>query len=362
MKISNLTPHWVGNPNKKGTGHLLHFQAMGKYPQSMHIPNLDSLCNLNFPRINAKIKNGNFKPDRELNWQNYEDAILNNNHSANRIALFVSMPLLKTLITYALDRSSLHTANTIRHYLNHLIIELKHMGSLIHPIRMVTYLHWQCDLPKLLTPAQMTELMFMLDKHFNLAPPNERSFAIELSDTPINESTIALLKGLGFNEVCINANHCSEINVSRLVHPVKLFRNYNFLSVNFRLHINTNAAPTALQNHILELLKLKPDTLYLVDEQGAVSFDNKKSTHKMAKVTAALTSHLKKLGYQKINDVNYSIKKEDINQNFIDIIGMGLGSTSLIDNTFVQNHSQLHQYFDAIQSGYLPIAFGGYVT
>ncbi len=336
-------------------------------PMLRHVSNSDWLFCINSFKYSSPSHPGILKEDRDFKPSSFKDIILNNNKNTHEIALSISMPLLNTLIdpTNCNKKDTVYANNAIRSYLDHLIQEISTLSQLIPQNRKVTYLHWQGDLTHLLTPAQMTELMFMLNKYFRLDTEESRRFVIEFDDIPEDDSNIALLKGLGFNRVCLGTNSTFNEQVKHLNIPMRMFRDYDFKAINLRVLLKRKVGCLALRNHLKNLIELNPDTLYLIDEderQRVLQDKHLPCELKQENCRDCLAEMLLDAGYERVNHVKYSRTKKEPSYKIEDIIGLGLGAISLIENTFSQNHNQLDNYYSAIESSALPIATCGYIS
>jgi len=335
-----------------------HYNSMLK-----HIPNTDWLYCINSFRYTTPTHPGVLKVDRSFTPRNYQDAILNNNRGSNELALSVSMPLLDTLVEHSSGKAYHHKQNAVRQYLDHLTQEAIAVSRLIPANRKVTYLHWQGDLPYLLTPAQMTELMFILNKYFEFEPEEKGRFVIEFVEPPKGDNDIALIRGLGFNRICLGTQSTLITYPTDLLRShINLFRSYKFKAINLRFMLKSNMECLELKNHLDELIQMEPDTIYLVDEDEKHRMIDKSSSCNQEMIChSSLANQLIEAGYTQINHVKYSRDPHEPNYKVRDIIGLGLGAVSMVDNIFVQNHTQLDKYYSTLGSEKSPVNLGGYI-
>jgi oxygen-independent coproporphyrinogen-3 oxidase len=82
-------------------------------------------------------------------------------------------------------------------------VEIQLQSQLVGSSRHVTQMHCGGDTPNHLDNAEITELMHMLASPLHLLDKGYREYSIEVDPRTIDNDTIALLKGLGFNRVSL---------------------------------------------------------------------------------------------------------------------------------------------------------------
>ncbi len=330
-------------------------------------------------RYDSPDKPGLFVEDREFSLNNYQDIITNNNRNNSEIALSLSMPLQNTLCSHPLkpshtqssaikNSSTQNNVSPVRNYIDHLLSEIKLVSTLIPKTRTVNYIHWQGDIAQLLSPAEMTEIMYSLNKAFTLQSEQQGTYVIELEKVPADDSIIALIKGLGFGHICLGTQNRNKepIDFKFLSRQVSIFKQYGFKTVNVRFLIDKHESCDQLSKKLDGLIAINPDTIYLIDENEHHSvlsgIEAESNEHKRAcKCHNTFEKKLTQSGYQKLNHVKFS--KDRIASKGIsgDLIGLGLGATSLIENAFIHNVDQLDQYYQKLELKQLPFSYGGYI-
>ena len=88
-------------------------------------------------------------------------------------------------------------------YLDALHREIAMQAELYDRARPVRQLHWGGGTPTFLNEAQMTTLMDITRRHFNLAADDESEFGIELDPREVRPETLATLREIGFNRASL---------------------------------------------------------------------------------------------------------------------------------------------------------------
>ena len=374
----------MGSPFKKVIPMVANHRAIkdtlgvNSYPTSRTMRQIFShkdwlFCTNSF-RYDSPDKPGLFVEDREFSLKSYQDIITNNNRNNSEIALSLSMPLQNTLCSHpsqsnhTQSKISQNNASPVRSYIDHLLCEIKLVSELIPKTRSVNYIHWQGDIAQLLSPAEMTEIMYSLNKAFTLQSEQQGTYVIELEKVPADDAIIALIKGLGFSHICLGTQNRNKepIDFSFLSKQVSIFKQYGFKTVNVRFLIGKHENCNQLSKKLDGLIAIKPDTIYLIDEdehQSVLSgIETESVEHKiLCDCHNKLEQKLIQSGYQKLNHVKFS-KDSTVSKGVSgDLIGLGLGATSLIENAFTHNVDQLDQYYQKLEQNQLPFSYGGYI-
>ncbi|WP_250655084.1 hypothetical protein [Alkalimarinus coralli] len=317
-------------------------------------------------RYDSPDKPGLFVEDRGFSLQSYTDIITNSNRTNSELALSLSMPLQNTLCSFPKQNNSTTSKITpVRNYIDHLLHEVRLLSDLIPRTRRINYIHWQGEIAQLLSPAEMTEIMYSLNKAFTLQNEQEGTYVIELEKVPADDAIIALIKGLGFNHICLGTQNRDQgpIDFDFLADQVKIFKQYGFKTVNVRFLTRQHESCEQLSEKLEGLIGIDPDTIYLIDEEERQSV----LSGVEAEETTTCDCHkefenrLIEAGFQKLNHVKFS-RDNSVSKGISgDLVGIGLGATSLIENSFSHNVDQLDQYYQKLQSGQLPFGYGGYI-
>src|SRR5690606_28862641 len=88
-------------------------------------------------------------------------------------------------------------------YLERLNSEIARQASLYNQDREVTQLHFGGGTPTFLTDQQFTNLLAAINANFTLAPKERREFSIEIDPRAVRDTTIPLLRELGFDRISL---------------------------------------------------------------------------------------------------------------------------------------------------------------
>ena len=131
----------------------------------------------------------------------YIDYLAQRNNPANSnppLSIYVHLPFCESLC-YFCGCNKIVTKDRVRttEYLRYLAKEMALVARHIGPDRRTAQLHFGGGTPTFLTPDELGELMAMLRGHFNFLPDAE--LGIEIDPRTVNDDTMAMLAGLGFN-------------------------------------------------------------------------------------------------------------------------------------------------------------------
>ena len=316
-------------------------------------------------RYDSPDRPGLFVEDRGFSLKSYTDVITNSNRTNSELALSLSMPLQNTLCSYPNPKSNISNSSPVRNYIDYLLKEIRLVSELIPDNRSINYIHWQGEIAQLLTPAEMTEIMYSLNKAFNLQDEREGTYVIELERVPADDSIIALIKGLGFNHICLGTQNRDQapIDFAFLAEQVKIFKQYGFKTVNVRFLTGKHESCKELSEKLEGLIAINPDTIYLIDEEERESVLSGVEAEDATQCNChqEFEDRLIQANFKKLNHVKFS-RDSSVSKGISgDLIGIGLGATSLIENSFSHNVDQLDQYYQKLEINQLPFGYGGYI-
>lgn len=317
------------------------------------------LYTVNVLRTRGKFGRFHFLEERDFSGTAYLDLIFNSHHDTPPLGISIFMPLEDTLCTMRSSHADASSPSPIRNYLNYLKQEITLIGKITPKEREVSYLYLHRGLFKALSASEITELIYHLNKSFKLSKDKRRQFVIELEELPA-EDDVALLNGLGINQVSLGNStvEWTPSTLDMLKNKIQLLKRYQFDSNSIRFIFN-NEAPSLSEKRLNMLLTLQPECIYAVDNN---LIDPVLSRHFNANNTLpdSLGSILENGHYHLQNRVEYCLEPDHANIPG-DIIGIGLGATSLIGRHFAHNHDQLDQYYVKLGENELPFYFGGVV-
>ncbi|BFM15208.1 hypothetical protein R50073_13910 [Maricurvus nonylphenolicus] len=212
-----------------------------------------------------------------------------------------------------------------------------------------------------LETAGITELVYHLGRCFRLAHAGAHHFRAHLTLDQARETTIALLKGLGFNQLFLHIDENTPGNIEQLNTALSLSQRYQYTNTALKCHYlspttetllnHAQQAPQAIQH--IELEALAEDTEQ--HQRFFALFDQLRSAHyrvlgndcfvdpKHPLARAQMNNHLRltPLGY---NTVNVS-----------DICGLGLGNITREGRHFYRNTEAFETYRDRLSADRSPV-------
>jgi oxygen-independent coproporphyrinogen-3 oxidase len=180
-----------------------------------------------------------FELQRYINWQGRRE-----NH-ADPLSIYVHVPFCHDICYYcACNKVVTRKEGVASTYLAHLTRELQRQSEIVGHERPVTQMHWGGGTPTYLDDGEITELMHSLARHFRLLDKGYREYSIEIDPRTVSSSTIALLKGVGFNRISLGIQDF-DAQVQKAVNRVQSYgmvadlveavRSYGFKSLSFDL-------------------------------------------------------------------------------------------------------------------------------
>lgn len=267
------------------------------------------------------------------------------------IALYLKLP--------ACDRGSRYLDATCR--------EMQKLAPL-HGHRRVRQLHWAGGVPSYLEPAELTQLMYNLASCFELDRCKTRDYSIEVDPCRIDESSIALLKGLGFNRISIGIGD-SDPQIPRAVgRAVAAIRDYDFDSLNFDFMYGSPQRSRQRFDATLDaLIGLSPDRITCYCDGFRPDRPFGLINHTSERLGQAGYEHIGMDHFARYDDELCTAAREGkLQRNFQgysrslaqDLIGIGASSISQIGNCHSQNEGDPDRYAQRLEAGLLPVVRG----
>jgi hypothetical protein len=305
-----------------------------------------------------------FATDRAFTLKSCMDAIVNHLHCHEDIALNIVAPELglpvaevPTSLHCLKDAMQGNTAQS-RKYLDNLLAETRLLSQLVPKSRVVNYLHVNNTISNLFSPAELTELMFNLSRQFSLRHDGTGRYVIELYPSQCSDSKIALYKGLGFNHICIDLtqNDSQQVPAEQVTEDILLMREYEFESVHTRVHL-VGTQKSAYQAYLSNLIKAGPDSICIFDEHAD------QAPLPLTTLPPLTWEHdcLIEGGYTQVSCRRYVRQDYEDIWHIHDLLSVGLGGTSFIDNMFTHSADHIGPYYESLAAGKLPFCSGGYI-
>ncbi|MEE4110672.1 MAG: oxygen-independent coproporphyrinogen III oxidase, partial [Halieaceae bacterium] len=330
-----------------------------------------------------------FDVQRYLNWQVFKE------RHADPLSIYVHLPFCHDICYYcACNKVVTRREGVARRYLDHLSRELALQSEIVGAERPVTQLHWGGGTPTFLDDGEITELMHGLASHFRLLDKGYREYSIEIDPRTVSPSTIALLKGVGFNRISLGVQDFDE-QVQRAVNRIQPFeqvadlveavRAHGFRSLSFDLIYGLPYQDhRSMAETLRKVISLRPDRIACYNYAHLPErFKSQRSIDRLTlpepeeKLLLAqmISATLQDAGYRFIGMDHYVLPEDELargqgegrlQRNFQgyslqiaeDLLGLGVSSISQIGDFYLQNERSLDAYYELIDEGRMPITRG----
>ncbi len=335
-----------------------------------------------------------FPVDQYLAWQARDG-----DHKRAPLSLYLHLPFCNDICYYcACNKIVTREKGVARQYLDRLQKEIVQQSQLVGKQRPITQMHWGGGTPTYLDNAEITELMHMLASHFRLLDKDYREYSIEIDPRTVETSTIALLKGVGFNRISLGIQDFDplvQLAVNR-VQPYEMvaslvdnIRSHNFRSLSFDLIYGLpNQDRFTMQETLRKVISLRPDRIACYNYAHLPQrFSSQRAIDRLALPEPAeklllqqmISQTLRDAGYLYIGMDHYVLPEDELavalqegrlQRNFQgyslhmadDLLGLGVSSISQMGDFYLQNASDLQQYYSLIDAGEKPSNRGCKVT
>ena len=330
-----------------------------------------------------------FELQRYLNWQQRQE------RHHDPLSLYVHVPFCHDICYYcACNKVVTRREGVARRYLDHLSSELAMQSELVGNQRPVTQMHWGGGTPTYLDDGEITELMHALASHFRLLDKGYREYSIEIDPRTVSASTIALLKGVGFNRISLGIQDFDDavqqaINrvqpYDQVADLVEAVRAHGFRSLSFDLIYGLpHQNHVSMAETLRKVVSLRPDRIACYNYAHLPErFKSQRSIDRLTlpepeeKLLLAqmISATLQDAGYRYIGMDHYVLPSDDLamaqgegrlQRNFQgysvqiaeDLLGLGVSSISQIGDFYLQNARDLDSYYALVAEGRLPTTRG----
>ena len=325
----------------------------------------------------------------------YRACALATNQGASPLSLYFHIPFCDTLCFYcACNKVGTKNRAHALPYLAHLHQEIAMQGALFDRSRSVDQLHWGGGTPTFISHEQMQRLMQVTREHFNLRDDDSGEYSIEIDPREVENDTIALLRGIGFNRMSLGVqdfDHKVQEAVNRIQTEEQTFavldqaRRQGFKSISVDLIYGLPFQTVeSFGKTVDRIISADPDRLSvfnyahlpeLFKPQRRINAEDLPSPTEKLDILQSTIERLIAAGYVYIG-MDHFAKPEDelaiaqrqgnLYRNFqgysthadCDLVAMGVTSISKVGNTYSQNVKQLDQYYRIIDDGHLPVFRG----
>ena len=313
------------------------------------------------------------------------------------LSLYIHLPFCNTVCFYCACNKVI-TANRQRAapYLKDLFKEINMQGPLFDDDRKVNQMHWGGGTPTFISHDQMSELMTMIRKNFNLHDDDSGEYSIEIDPREIKPETISILRVLGFNRMSIGVQDFDPA-VQKAVNRNQTYEQTSFVFDEAKKHgfksINVDLiyglprqTVPSFTDTINKIVEMSPDRIaiynyahlpHLFKTQRQINEEELPAPQEKLEILDQAIETLGNAGYVYIGmdhfakpDDELAIAQRNCNlyRNFqgystnadCDVIGMGVTAISKIANSYSQNFRSLDEYHNSIEKGQIPV-FRGYL-
>jgi len=323
----------------------------------------------------------------------YRQAIQASNYRHTPLSLYFHLPFCQTACYFC--GCNVVVSNNKRiaeNYLDFLAKEIEMTSNLIDSRRKVLQLHWGGGTPNYLSLEQVDLLWENINRHFDI--DSKAEISIEVNPRYIDRNYIFFLKSLGFNRISFGIqdfNPQVQEAVNRVQPEKMLFeamewiKDAGFESVNVDLIYGLPFQTLqTFEDTIAKTIKLDPDRIAVFNFAYVPWMKPvQKNIPEAALPKAQEKLEIWQMTIQEITDNGYVFigmdhfakpndelaiaqQQKSLKRNFqgyttkpeIDLFGFGATSISMLEDTLAQNHKTLKEYYQAIETGCLPVSQG----
>ena len=309
------------------------------------------------------------------------------------LSLYVHIPFCESLCYYCacnkiITKHHERSAPYLRYLSKEADLHVQHIGA----GQSVSQLHLGGGTPTFFSDDELSELMAMLRRNFNLVPGGE--YSIEVDPRTVTAERLSHLARLGFNRLSFGVQDFDPI-VQKAVHRVQpaeqvfalveAARGIGFESINVDLIYGLpKQTPESFDRTLAQVAELRPDRIALYayahlperfkPQRRIIAIDLPGAPNKVAMLARSLAA-FEQAGYVYVgmdhfalpNDALAVAKRQGrLHRNFqgystqpdCDLIGLGVSAIGKVGATYSQNAKSLEEYQDLLDHGHLPVARG----
>ena len=313
--------------------------------------------------------------------------------SLRPVSLYLHLPFCDSICYYcACNKIITRKRDRATEYVGYIAREMDLVVQSLGTRQTVEQLHWGGGTPTFHSLAEMTQIMGLIRRNFDLTPDGE--FSIEIDPRTVNSETMACLAQLGFNRISMGVQDFDsrvQVAVNRVqsveqtAFAVTEARQHGIRSISFDLIYGlpqqTTEGFSASLGHVL---RMSPEriALYGYDHLPRV-FKPQRRINEAQLPTPATRVALMVLAIQTLTNAGYVYigmdhfaKPDDeltqaklqgrLHRNFqgystranTDLVGIGVSAISSVGATYSQNFRDLPAYYDSLDRGILPVMRG----
>ena len=309
------------------------------------------------------------------------------------LSLYVHIPFCESLCYYCacnkvITKHHSKSAEYLRYLSRELELQVEHFGR----GHTVSQLHLGGGSPTFLSDVELSDLLDMIRRHFNLTPGGE--FSIEVDPRTVTPERLRHLQQLGFNRLSFGVQDFDP-TVQKAVHRVQpaeqvfalvqAAREIGFASINVDLIYGLpRQTPESFRHTLEQVQQLRPDRIALYayahlptrfkPQRRILSAELPSPSEKLSMLANSLAM-LGDAGYDYVGMDHFALPEDALaiakrqgrlHRNFqgystqpdCDLIALGVSAIGRIGATYSQNAKTLDEYYDALDQGRLPIVRG----
>jgi oxygen-independent coproporphyrinogen III oxidase len=313
--------------------------------------------------------------------------------SATPLSLYIHIPFCESVCYYcACNKVITKHHSKGAQYLHYLSREVDMVTQHLGAGQKVSQLHLGGGSPTFLSDVELSDLMSMLQRHFELIPGGE--FSIEVDPRTVTDKRLLSLHRLGFNRLSFGVQDFDP-HVQVAVHRVqpqfkvealmKSARQIGFESINLDLIYGLPLqTPESFERTLKGVASLRPDRIAVYayahlparfKPQRRINAHELPRPQDKVHMLAMAIELLTQAGYVYIGMDHFALPNDPLavakaqgrlHRNFqgystqpdCDLVALGVSAIGRIGPTYHQNAKSLDEYYDLLDQGRLPVVRG----
>jgi oxygen-independent coproporphyrinogen-3 oxidase len=315
------------------------------------------------------------------------------------LSLYFHLPFCDTVCYYcACNKVVTKDRSRTPPYLQRLFREIELQASLFGAEQRVEQLHWGGGTPTFLSSEQMRQLMQKTAEHFHLRQDGGGEYSIEIDPRETHSDTFPLLRELGFNRLSLGVQDFDpkvQQAVNRLqseaetLQAIQAARDAGFKSVSLDLIYGLpHQTVDSFRATLAKIIQIAPDRISvfnyahlpdLFKPQRRINPEQLPPPAEKLLILQHTIADLTAAGYVYIGMDHFAKPQDELAvaqrngtlyRNFqgysthadCDLIGLGITSIGMVDNSYAQNLRTLDEYYPRLDEGRLPVFRGILLT
>ena len=333
----------------------------------------------------------------EFGEEEYKTAARNSNEDPipRPLSIYVHVPFCSSPCFYC-GCTKVITRNHERAeaYLRRLYREIELQGQLYDSDREVEQLHFGGGTPTFLTSREIDHLIGKFGQHFRMSGDPGREYSIELDPRTITRDTLGDLYEVGFNRcsLCIQdfdpavqqaVNRIQSVpDTLRLIEDAREF-GFGSISVDLIYGLPKQTVQ-GFARTLDTVLSSRPERFavyayahlpQMFKPQTQIKAEDLPSPETRLRLLELTIEKLSAAGYVYIGMDHFALPEDELvlaqengtlhrnfqgysTRGYCDLIGTGVSSIGKVGDSFVQNKKTLPEYYEALDSGVLPVHRG----